>query len=117
MLPLVLILALLGGEIPSFESIEATPRAAEENGMIEVSIDVVVMDDTDPAPLVRLFRVTAPNLSDDDYQLTGTHTVLLRAGEEERVYTLHVEAIDRDGNRGTGSAQVTIRANGGTVPR
>jgi len=107
MLPFVLILALVTGA-PSFESIEATARATEENGMIEVSIDVVVADDSDPAPLVRLFRVTAPDLGEDDYQLTGTHTVLLRPGDFDRVYTLHVEAIDRDGNRGIGTTEITI---------
>lgn len=109
MLPLLLIVAMLAVETPSFVSVEATPRATEENGMVEVSIEAVVTDDSDPAPLVRLFRVTAPDLGDDDHQLTGTHTVLLRAGEDDRVYTLHVEAIDRDGHRGVGTTEVTIR--------
>lgn len=111
MLPLLMILAMLAGETPSIVSIAATPRSAGSNGTVEVAIEVVVTDDTDPAPLVRLFRVTANEaIADGDYQLTGTHTVVLAVPENgERIYTLHVEAIDRDGNRGAGTAEIAVR--------
>ncbi len=110
MLPLLMLLAMLTGERPAIVSIVATPRTVEANGRLEVAIDVDVTDDTDPAPLVRLFRVTANEpLDDDAYQITGTHTVLLEVPEkDDRVYILHVEAIDRDGNRGAGTAEVTV---------
>jgi hypothetical protein len=113
MLPVLMILAMLAGETPSVVSIVATPGPVEANGTVEVAIEVDVTDDTDPAPLVRLFRVTADDpLADGDAEITGTHTVTLALPDgEERVYTLHVEAIDRDGNRGVGTAEVTVRAH------
>jgi hypothetical protein len=109
MLPVLLVLALLGGETPSIVSMVASTGAVEANGTLEVGVDVVVTDDSDPAPLVRLFRVTANELADDDYRITGTHTVLLRVPDDGRVYTLHVEAIDRDGNRAVATTDVTVR--------
>ncbi|HJQ40088.1 MAG TPA: hypothetical protein VKB93_23325, partial [Thermoanaerobaculia bacterium] len=67
----------------------------------------------DPAPLVRIFAVTAnENILPTDYEITGLLTVKLRADRDGngsgRVYTIHVEAIDASGNRSTKTVTVTV---------
>ena len=86
--------------------------------MIPVTIDTLVIDDVDPAPYVHIIGVTSndPNVTADDYEITGDLTVNVRADKtqsDERIYTIYVEAIDASGNSALGTTVVQIAHAGG----
>lgn len=102
-------------EAPVIVSIAASPSVIlPPNGkLVDVTLDVHVTDNLDPAPVVRIFDVTSnETLDPDDTNQVSALTVQLRAERDPhgtgRVYTIHVEAIDAAGNRGTASVQVTV---------
>lgn len=102
-------------EAPVFVSISATPNVLQPpNGkLVDVTLTAEVTDNIDPAPLVRIFDVTAnENIGSDDRAFAGTLGVALRASRNPqgtgRIYTIHLEAIDASGNRGTGSVNVSV---------
>jgi hypothetical protein len=85
---------------------------------VPVTIDTLVIDDRDPAPLVHIINVTSndPNVTTDDWQITGDLSLNLRAdktGNDERIYTIYVEAVDAAGNRSVGTVAVQIAHAGG----
>lgn len=107
---------------PDFLSISATPDilAPPNKQMVPVTVTASVHDDTDPNPLVRIFAVTSnENISPADYEITGLLTVKLRADRDGngngRVYTIHVEAIDSVGNRGTATVTVSVTHDQGNT--
>ena len=90
--------------------------------MVPVTIDTLVIDDVDPAPLVHIINVTSndPNVTTDDWQITGDLSLNLRAdktGNDARIYTIYIEAADASGNRSVGTTTVQIaHASGHQVP-
>lgn len=100
---------------PDFLSISASPNmiSPPDKQMVPVTVTASVHDDTDPAPIVRIFDVTSnETITSADYQIIGLMTVNLRADRDGngngRVYTIHVEAIDASGNRSTKTVTVTV---------
>jgi len=81
--------------------------------MIAVTIDTLVIDDSDPAPFVHVIGVTSddPNFTADDVEITGDLSLNLRAEKtqkNERIYTIVVEAVDASGNSSVGTTTVRI---------
>jgi len=100
---------------PVIASITATPNTIwPPNGnLVDVVLSVNVIEVVDPAPIVRIFDVTANEpITAADWSITGTLTVKLRADRDShgpgRIYTLYVEAIDATGNRSTSTVTVTV---------
>lgn len=90
--------------------------------MVPVTIDTLVIDDSDPAPYVHVIGVTSndPNVTADDFVITGDLTLSLRADKtqnDERIYTIYVEAVDASGNSSVGTTAVHIaHTTGRTIP-
>jgi hypothetical protein len=90
--------------------------------MVPVTIDTLVIDDTDPAPYVHIIGVTSndPSVTADDFEITGDLSLNLRADKaqkDERIYTIYVEAVDASGNSSIGTTAVHIaHATGRTIP-
>lgn len=90
--------------------------------MVPVTIDTLVIDDVDPAPYVHVIGVTSndPNVTADDFEITGDLSLNLRAGKTQNdgwIYTIYVEAIDASGNSSAGTTTVRIaHTTGRTVP-
>ncbi len=89
-----------------------------DHKMVAVTIDDLVIDDTDPNPAVFIANVTcsAPNFSPDDVEITGPLTLNLRAdksGNDDRVYVITIEALDSSGNASFATTQVTVGHQGG----
>lgn len=86
--------------------------------MVPVTIDTLVIDDSDPAPFVHVVSVTSddPTFVADDYEITGDLSLNLRAEKTQkdgRVYTITVEAVDASGNSSLGVTTVGIAHTGG----
>ena len=90
--------------------------------MVPVTIATLVIDDVDPAPYVHIIGVTSndPNVTAADYEITGDLTLNVRADKtqnDERIYTIFVEAIDASGNSAIGTTEVHIaHATGKPTP-
>src|SRR3954453_6291255 len=90
--------------------------------MVPVTIDTLVIDDTDPAPYVHIIGVTSndPSVTAADFEITGALSLNLRADKtqkDERIYTIYVEAVDASGNSSIGTTAVHIaHATGRTIP-
>ncbi|MFP5247001.1 MAG: HYR domain-containing protein, partial [Thermoanaerobaculia bacterium] len=114
-------------EAPVIVSISANPNVlSPPNGkLVDVTVTVEVTDNLDPAPVVRVFDVTAnETIGNDDWAISSDLVVALRAARDPqgtgRVYTVHVEAIDAAGNRSTSSVNVTVphdQSGNTTVPQ
>jgi hypothetical protein len=81
--------------------------------MVAVTIDTLVIDDSDPAPSVHIINVTSddPAFLAEDYQITGDLSLTLRAEKTQkngRLYMIYVEAVDASGNRSIGVTTVRI---------
>jgi len=108
---------------PEFVSAWATPCVLwpPNHQMVKVTVGAVVEDVCDAAPTWKIIGVACnepvngkgDGNTSPDWQITGDHTVKLRAErcgpKTGRVYTLTLRAIDASGN--TSSAKVTV-----TVP-
>ncbi|HKR63447.1 MAG TPA: HYR domain-containing protein [Thermoanaerobaculia bacterium] len=101
-------------EAPVITSIVAAPDVlTPPNHDFETVTLTVTVHDDDPSPLVRIFDVTSnESIAATDWEITGLLTVKLRRERDPqgtgRIYTIHVEAIDAAGNRGTGTVNVTV---------
>jgi hypothetical protein len=100
---------------PEIESLTVSPNElwSPNKRMATVTVTAQVSDIADPAPLVRIYDVTANEpITAGDWSLTDALTASLRVdrlgGGGGRVYTLYVEAIDASGNRATGTVTVTV---------
>lgn len=96
----------------------ATQIWPPDHKMVAVTIDTLVIDDTDPNPSVFITGVTCddPAFVTGDAQITGPLALSLRAerpGNADRVYTITVEAIDASGNASFGTTTVTVAHTGG----
>jgi hypothetical protein len=114
---------------PLFVSTTATPNTLwpPNHKMVAVKLTVSVRDLVDPAPIVRITSVrsnqpvngqgdgdTAP-----DWKITGALTLELRAeraGSNDRIYTITVEATDAAGNRSTREVPVRVTHSKWTFP-
>ena len=81
--------------------------------MVPVTIDTLVIDDSDPAPFVHIISVTSddPSFMADDYEITGDLSLNLRAEKTQkngRLYVIYVEAVDASGNTSLGMTTVRI---------
>ena len=91
--------------------------------MVPITITAVTTDNRDPAPLARIVSVTSNEPADGlgdghtapDWNVTGDLTLELRAERSGkgagRVYTVTVESVDRAGNVGRGTVQVSVAHN------
>jgi hypothetical protein len=84
-----------------------------DHKMVPISINTLVLDDTDPAPIVVITGVTSndPDAEAEDIEITGPLSVNLRADKtrnEVRIYTIMVEAIDGSGNVSESTTQVRV---------
>lgn len=102
-------------EPPAFVSISASPNVLTppNKGFEVVTVTAEVLDNADPAPLVRIFAVTAnETISASDWKIAGPLAVELRRDRDPhgngRVYTIHVEAIDASGNRSVATVTATV---------
>ena len=90
--------------------------------LVPVTVDTLVIDDTDPAPQVHIIGVTSndPGMTADDVEITGDLSLNLRADKaqkEGRIYTIYIEAIDASGNSSIGTTTVQIaHTTGRTIP-
>jgi hypothetical protein len=99
-------------------AVSPNPIWPPNHKMVAVTIDALVIDDTDPAPLVHIIGVTSndPTVTSADYEITGELSLNVRAdknGNGPRVYTVIVEATDASGNTAVGTIDVTIGHTGG----
>ena len=81
--------------------------------LVPVTIDTLVIDDSDPAPFVHIISVTSddPSFMADDYEITGDLSLNLRAEKTQkngRLYVIYVEAVDASGNTSLGMTTVRI---------
>jgi len=81
--------------------------------LVPVTIDTLVIDDTDPAPFVHIIGVTTddPTFMADDVEITGDLSLNVRAEKTQkngRVYVIYVEARDASGNSSVGMTTVRI---------
>jgi len=81
--------------------------------MVPVTIDTLVVDDTDPAPFVHIIGVTSddPTFMAEDVEITGDLSLNVRAEKTQkngRVYVIYVEARDASGNTSLGMTTVRI---------
>jgi len=123
--------AVLLPEAPEFQSITASPDILwpPNHKMVPISVNWIVLDDTDPNPTVELKSITMnegdeTNTYDPQFDTTigDGHTtndiqiidgvIYLRAERSGtstgRIYTLTYEATDTNGNVGTASVTVTV---------
>lgn len=89
-----------------------------DHKMVPITIDTLVIDDTDPNPSVFIsgVRCDDPNFSPDDVEITGALSLNLRAertGGNDRVYTITIEAMDASGNVSAATTQVSVAHTGG----
>lgn len=102
-------------EAPVIHSISASPAVIlPPNGkLVDVVLDANVTDNLDPAPVVRIYDISAnETLAAGDTEIVANLAAKLRATRDPqgsgRVYTLFVEAIDASGNRSVGTVQVVV---------
>jgi hypothetical protein len=100
---------------PEIESLSVSPSElwSPNKRMETVRVTAQVSDIADPAPLVRIYDVTANEpITASDWSLTGALTASVRVERlgagGSRIYTLYIEAIDASGNRATGTVTVTV---------
>lgn len=92
-----------------------------DHKMDPVTIDTLVIDDTDPSPTVFISGVSCndPNFSPSDVEITGPLSLNLRAERtqgNDRVYTITIEAVDASGNAAFGTTTVTVTHTGRLQP-
>jgi hypothetical protein len=103
-------------EPPVIVSIVASPSqmTSPSGEMKAVSVATQVVDNSDLAPVVRIFEIVANEpIAAGDVEITGPLTARLRVGGEspgsDRIYTIRIEAIDASGNRSTASTDVAVQ--------
>lgn len=84
-----------------------------DHKMVPISINTLVLDDSDPSPIVVITGVTSndPDLAAEDIEITGPLSVNLRAGKTRngvRIYTIMVEAMDWNGNVSESTTEVRV---------
>lgn len=108
---------------PAITSVVASPNTLwpPNHRMVDVTVTVTAVDAVDPMVVSRIVSVTSNqpvNGTGDgdtgpDWAITGPLTLQLRAeraGSNERIYTITVEAKDSSGNTSLGT--VTVRVSG-----
>jgi hypothetical protein len=96
--------------------------------MVPVTISAAVIDNGDPNPVVHIISVssnqpingTGDGDTAPDWEITGPLTVDLRAeraGNDDRKYTIVVEAIDASGNASQSSVEVKVTQSKGRALR
>lgn len=106
---------------PIIISIAATPDTLwpPNHKMVDILVKAVAFDVVDDSPVVQIVSVTSSqpvNGTGDgdaapDWEITGPMTVQLRserAGNDDRTYTIYVEATDASGNTSTRSVTVKV---------
>ena len=99
-----------------------------DHKMVAVTVTAAVIDNGDPNPLVHIISVssnqpvngTGDGDTAPDWEITGPLTVNLRAeraNNEERKYTIVVEAIDASGNTSHSSVEVKVAQSKGRALR
>jgi len=82
--------------------------------MVPVTIDTLVIDDSDPSPYVHIIGVTSDDptfMAGEDVEITGDLSLNVRAEKTQkngRVYVIYVEARDASGNTSLGMTTVRI---------
>jgi hypothetical protein len=82
--------------------------------MVPVTIDTLVIDDSDPAPFVHIIGVTSDDptfMAGEDVEITGDLSLNVRAEKTQkngRLYVIYVEARDASGNSSVGVTMVRI---------
>lgn len=107
---------------PAITHLVASPSSLwpPNHKMVDVTVEVTAVDTADPAVVSRIISVssnqpingTGDGDTAPDWSITGPRTVKLRAeraGGNERIYTITVEARDASGN--TATATVTVRVS------
>jgi hypothetical protein len=99
-----------------------------DHKMAPVTVSAQVVDNGDANPLVHIISVssnqpvngTGDGDTSPDWEITGPLTVNLRAeraSNEDRKYTIIVEAVDASGNATQSSVEVKVTANKGRAVR
>ena len=110
---------------PELSQVSANPSTLwpPDHKMIPVTVTAVAADTCDPAPVYWIASVTSSDPAagpgtarQPDIQITGAHTVLLRAERSDaragRTYWLALEGEDASGNITTNTAVVTVPGAG-----
>lgn len=110
---------------PVLSRISADPATLwpPNHKLVSVTIAAVVTDTCDPAPTWWIASVTSSDSSsrgdkdsEPDYQITGAHTLLLRADRDDahagRTYQINLDGKDASGNTATASVLVTVPGSG-----
>jgi len=107
---------------PEVQSAWAEPATLwpPNHKMVEVTVNAIVTDACDTSPIYAILSVTSnepPNGKADgntepDWQITGDHTVELRAERSGhgtgRIYTITILAVDASGNIATTDVEVVV---------
>ena len=100
---------------PDITSVTVDPASLwpPNKKLVTVTVTAEVEDLVDPAPVVRIYDITCDEpIDSSDATIIGLLKAKLRADRDAhgdgRVYTLHIEAIDAEGNRATATVTVTV---------
>jgi len=111
---------------PAFTTLTASQTTLwpPDHRMVPITLTAAVSDNRDPAPTApRIVSVASNEAVDDlgdgdtspDWRITGDLSLELRAERSGRgagrVYTITVESVDRSGNVGHGTVDVTVPHN------
>jgi hypothetical protein len=115
---------------PDIVRLTASPSTLwpPDHKMVPVTVTAVVIDNGDANPLVHIISVssnqpvngTGDGDTAPDWEITGPLTVNLRAeraNNEDRKYTITVEAVDASGNASHSQVEVKVTANKGRAVR
>lgn len=117
-------LTVVDTEAPVFSKVLANPSALRpaDHRMISVTVTALVTDACDPTATYRIVSVTSsdPRMETGgrrpDFQITGTHRVLLRAEATDpqvgRVYQIVLQSQDDSGNIATNTVTVDVPGTG-----
>lgn len=106
---------------PEILSIDVSPEVLwpPDHRMVPVTVSVVAVDDSDPAPWIQIVGVssnqplngTGDGDTSPDWILTGPLTLQLRAERSHgntRIYTIEVEVTDASGNTSSDTIEVRV---------
>lgn len=90
-----------------------------DHKMVPVTVNVVALDSVDPTPTVTILSVssnqpvngTGDGDTGPDWEITGPLSVNLRSersGNQDRIYTITVQATDDSGNSSTSTTEVRV---------
>jgi len=106
---------------PVIVNVNATPNAIwpPDHKMVPVTVSVAAFDAADPTPVITILSISSnqpvngdgDGNTSPDWEITGPLTANVRAersGNQDRIYTITVQATDESGNTSTATVEVRV---------